>query len=67
MLKPIEKPTRRPLIHHPSDVLDSFCQYDQADPHWTAFDEEISVQIRQFETDNQRYIRVRPTYDRASR
>lgn len=57
MLKPIEKPARQPLIHHPSDVLDCFCRYDAANLQWLDFDESVSQQIAELEARNQRYIR----------
>ena len=61
MLKPIEKTaTRQPLIHHPSDVLDSFCQYEVTDRSWLDFDQDISQQLIELEFANRRFIRVRP-------
>jgi len=66
MLKPIEKPARRPLVHHPSDVLDAFCHYDASDRAWLEFDENISHQLIELEFDNRRYICVRPQSVRRS-
>jgi hypothetical protein len=57
MLKPLDKPTRRPLIHHPSDVLDSFCHFDNTSSPWRKFDENLSGQIVQFEADHPQYLR----------
>jgi hypothetical protein len=59
MLKPIEKPTRRTLIHHPTDTLDAFCHYDATSSVWVKFDTEISHQLIQLEFANRQYIRVR--------
>jgi len=66
MTKPIEKPARQPLVHHPSDVLDLFCQCDETSQSWLEFDEKLSDQIGDFEAKNQRYIRVRPAFNRRS-
>jgi hypothetical protein len=60
MLKPIEKPTREALIHHPTDTLDAFCHYDATSAAWVKFDTELSHQLIQFEFANRQYIRVRP-------
>ena len=57
MTKPIEK-IARPLIHHPSDVLDDFCQYDAANRGWRAFDEGVSQQLIALEYQQRRNIRV---------
>jgi hypothetical protein len=59
MLKPIEKPTRRTLVHHPSDALDGFCHYDVTDLNWLDFDESVSLQLIELEFDNRQYIRVK--------
>jgi len=67
MLKPIEKLSRRPLVHHPSDALDPFCQYDATNAAWLDFDESVSLQIIELEFDNRQFIRVRPQMDRRSR
>ena len=65
MLKPIEKTaTRRPLIHHPSDVLDAFCRYEVTDRTWLDFDQEISQQLLELEFANRRFIRVQPQSSR---
>ncbi len=66
MTKPIEKTIRQPLVHHPSDVLDFFCQCDETNRSWLAIDEKLSDQIAAFEVQNQRYIRVRPALSRRS-
>jgi hypothetical protein len=66
MTKPIENPTRQPLVHHPSDVLDVFCHCDETSQPWLAFDEKLSDQIAELEAKNQRYIRVRPDFSRRS-
>jgi hypothetical protein len=57
MPKPIEKTQRKPLVHCPSDVLDSFGHYDATNHNWLEFDERVSEQIRDFEAKNERYIR----------
>ncbi len=57
MTKPVEK-VRRPLIHHPSDVLDAFCQYDSASRPWRAFDESLSHQLIALEFEQRRNIRL---------
>ena len=64
MLKPIEKPSRQPLVHHPSDVLDSFGHYDATSAPWMEFDSRLSDQICQFELSHPQYIRVRPQFNR---
>jgi hypothetical protein len=66
MLKPIEKPARRPLVHHPSDVLDAFCHYDASDSAWLEFDECLSHQLIELEFNNRQYIRIRPQSVRRS-
>jgi hypothetical protein len=58
MLKPIEKPTRQALVHHPSDVLDSFGQYDATNSTWIQFDEALSQQLIELEFKNRQFIRV---------
>jgi len=60
MLKPIEKLSRRSLVHHPSSALDAFCQYDPTDRNWLEFDEHLSHQLIELEFANRHYIRVRP-------
>jgi hypothetical protein len=65
MTKPIEK-VRRPLIHHPSDVLDAFCHYDSANRRWREFDMSVSHQLLALEFDQRNNIRVRPE-DRRQR
>jgi hypothetical protein len=59
MLKPLQKPTRRPLVHHPSDVLDTFCRFDDANSPWREFSDKLSGQLAQFEADHPEYIRLR--------
>ena len=66
MLKPIEKTSRQPLIHHPSDVLDAFCHYDDSHRTWLDFDESLSHQLIGLEFNNRRYIRIRPQGSPAS-
>ena len=66
MTKPIEKSTRRPLVHHPSDVLDLFCRCDETSQSWLEFDEKLSDQLADFEAKNRRYIRVLPNFSRRS-
>ncbi len=58
MSKPIEKTQRKPLVHRPWDVLDSFGHYDPTNHNWLEFDESVSDQIRDFEVKNERYIRA---------
>jgi hypothetical protein len=55
MLKPIENTAERPLIHHPSDALDPCVQYDASNAAWTRFDEQLSLQLREFEEQNRRF------------
>jgi hypothetical protein len=57
MLKPVEKPKRQPLIHHPSNVLDVFGQYDATNHQWLEFDDSVSQQLAAFEARNQQYLR----------
>ena len=64
MLKHIEKPSSQPLVHHPSDVLDVFGQYDATSSNWVEFDESLTEQIRELESSNQKYIRIRPQFNR---
>lgn len=66
MLKPIEKPTRETLIHHPTDTLDDFCRCDADSPTWLKFDAGLSHQLIQLEFANRRYIRIRPQSTRRS-
>jgi len=66
MLKPIEKPTREKLIHHPTDTLDSFCHCDASSAAWLKFDSALSHQLIQLEFDNRRYLRVRSQTMRRS-
>jgi hypothetical protein len=64
MTKPIEKTRREGLVHHPSDVLDAFCQCDASNSAWLDFDASLSHQIIELEFNNRQYIRVRPQIDR---
>ena len=66
MLKPIEKPTRQTLIHHPTDTLDAYGHYDSSSPTWLDFDASLSHQLIQLEFQNRKYIRVRPQLSRRS-
>jgi hypothetical protein len=66
MLKPIEKPSRQPLVHHPSDTLDAFCHCDATSRTWLEFDESLSHQIIELEFNNRQYIRIRPWNNRRS-
>jgi hypothetical protein len=65
MLKPVEK-ARRPLVHHPSDVLDSFCRYDAGNLSWLEFDDSVSLQLIELEYLNRRFIRVQPAPGRLT-
>ena len=66
MLKPIEKVSaRQPLVHHPSDALDSFCRYEVTDRTWLDFDQDISQQLIELEFANRQFIRVRPQGQRG--
>ena len=66
MTKPLEKLERRPLVHHPSDALDSFGQYDATSRKWIEFDDCLSEQIAELEAKNQRYIRPTTPFSRRS-
>jgi hypothetical protein len=66
MLKPIEKPTTRTLVHHPSEVLDAFCNYDSANQPWVKFDQSVSCQLIELEFKNRRHIRPRQDSRRSS-
>lgn len=66
MLKPIDKPSRQPLVHHPCDVLDRFCHCDATSRTWIEFDESLSHQLIELEFNNRQYIRVRPQQSRRS-
>ena len=57
MLKPIEKPARGPLIHHPSNVLDLFGHYDATNQPWLDFDDSLSQQLADFEVCHPQYLR----------
>jgi hypothetical protein len=65
MLKPVEITTaKRPLIHHPTGVLDAFCHYDATCQPWLDFDTSISHQIIELEFSNRRQIRVEKNLNR---
>jgi hypothetical protein len=66
MSNPIEKTKRKPLVHRPWDVLDSFGHYDAGSESWIQFDEVISEQIRELEEKNRQYIRPTATFNRRS-
>ena len=66
MLKPIEKPNRETLVHHPSDSLDAFGSYDSSSPAWVRFDSELSHQLIELEFQNRQYIRDRPQASRRN-
>ena len=66
MSKPIEKTKRKPLVHRPWDVLDSFGHYDAENDSWLQFDEVISEQIRELEEKNRQHIRRTPVFNRRS-
>ena len=65
MTKHLEK-ARRELVHHPSDVLDAFCQHDSANRGWRAFDESLSHQLIALEFAQRHNIRLRQS-DRRQR
>jgi hypothetical protein len=66
MLKPLDKPTRQPIVHHPSDVLDAFCHCDATNRLWLHFDESVSHQLMELESNNRQYIRIQPQHSRRS-
>lgn len=66
MSKPIEKTKPQPLVHLPSDVLDSFGRYDARNRNWVKFDASVTKQIEDLEEKNRQYIRVRAAFDRHS-
>jgi hypothetical protein len=55
MTQPTLKSAAQPLVHHPSDALDSFGCYNDTSAPWVAFDEELTEQLRQLEEENRRY------------
>ena len=61
-----EKTTRAPLIHHPSDALDSLGRYDSTSHAWASFDLEISDLIAEFERSHLHYLRHSASSDRRS-
>ena len=66
MTKPIIQPTKKPLVHHPSDALDVFGHYDATNQRWLEFTDSLSQQIEQFEDKNRQYIRLRPQFSRRT-
>lgn len=66
MSKPIETTKRKPLVHRPSDVLDSFGHYHAGNESWLHFDEMISEQIRELEEKNRQHIRPAAVFNRRS-
>ena len=67
MPKPIEKPVQAKIVHHPSDVLDSFCCYDSSNDAWKSFNGLISRQIADFELSHPQYIRTTNATNRRSK
>jgi hypothetical protein len=57
MLKPIEKPVRQSLVHHPSDVLDAYGHYDATNASWVRFDADLSAQLVVLEYHQRQHIR----------
>ena len=55
MTQPIAKTVPQPLVHHPSDALDSFCRCDDTSAAWVAFDEQLTEQLQKLEEENRRY------------
>ena len=55
MTQPITKTAKQPLVHHPSDALDSFCRCDETFAAWVAFDEQLSEQLHKLEEENRQY------------
>ena len=55
MTKPITKKADLPLIHHPSDALDTFGRYDATSTPWVAFDQHLTEQLTSLEDKNRRY------------
>jgi len=64
--KQLEKAQRKPLVHRPSDVLDSFGLYDARNDSWLHFDESLSDQIHELEEKNRQYIRHSAAFNRRS-
>jgi hypothetical protein len=62
----IEKPSRAPLVHHPSDALDCFGRYDESSRAWSQFDLGISRQIADFEDSHPEYRRPKLALNRRS-
>jgi hypothetical protein len=55
MTQPTLKTAPQPLVHHPSDALDSFCRCDDTSATWVAFDEQLTGQLHKLEQANRRY------------
>ena len=55
MTKPITKKAAPPLVHHPSDALDTFGRYDATSTSWVAFDEHLTQQLTKLENANRPY------------
>ena len=55
MTQPITKTAKQPLVHHPSDALDSFGCYDDTSTAWVAFDEQLTEQLHKLEEENRHY------------
>ena len=67
MLKPAEKQARVPIVHHPSDALDSFGCYDSSNAAWKSFDRIVSRQLQDFEFAHPQYLQqVQPGTRRSS-
>ena len=61
-----EKTKLAPLIHHPSDALDSFGCFDPDSRAWGKFDLQISKQIAEFERSHLHYLRHSANAERRS-
>jgi hypothetical protein len=55
MTQPVTKTAKQPLIHHPSDVLDSFGRYDETSTAWVAFNQQLTEQLKKLEDENRPY------------
>jgi hypothetical protein len=55
MTQPIANTASRPLVHHPSDALDSFCRCDETFTAWVAFDEQLTEQLQKLEEENRQF------------
>jgi hypothetical protein len=56
MTKHAEKRRPTPIVHHPSDALDSFGCYDSSNHAWKSFDCLISQQVTDFELSHPHYL-----------